>query len=1606
MSAVSQRKPISAVLLLLSLVFLSVLTTCAKGELLVVSDVAPNIEVEILSDTQVKLTNHNLAVGYAVDVYKDGVFQPSYSLSENDLLGLGLFGGFFGTKTKVITLPDALTLTRFRLEMYAKILPEGHPRREFSRKVALKNMDAAFTGMITNILNFVGVVAEAPKIAKFASDIVRAGGASDRFLDGDLAGGFNKLATWAASEVGKAGILIAAQEAGISISAGTASLIGGMVAVAFTLPTVWDVIVSDPQLYHSITLELRTNEISPSYGIITNGRCTDPDGWCYKDTIPTFDIGDALWFSATVFNRSTVPLFNVSLEASLYGPDDSLVEHSAGGGFNLVWNYEPYYPKYFDLAPYPDPGYYAPVGLKPDYPLTVSSTGHQYRGGLYRLETQLLGWYGSDTLGSSANYIKVLDGQVPGAPQLVTGEVVGDNIVVSWRPPPNTYDISYYIVRRFPNANRTGDIRVFTVEVPERKTPSEKLAKVAPYLLDEFIEPSVSYYYEVKIVDWDDLESEWSPLCGPVCVGEGDSYEPDDTYSEANWIDAGSSQVHSIVPVGDVDWVKFQLGTRSEVVIETCGVTGDTRMWLYNSTLNQIECNDDGGSGLFSRIDRLCETDALAAGTYYVKVDEYENNDQILNYSINLTIIPCGSGNHYPRLSNGSVQPLSGDTNTDFYWYVDYYDEDGDVPPVTEVRIDSQVYGMSHYKGSFSNGTYICGPVRLAEGAHGYYFYFIDGKGGEASLPSSGQNTGPFVNTSTGQPDLILTDDIPPTNDRFLAFDSTPPGSAKTATVTLTNQGAGALTVQGIPEPPQPAIWVGDGGDGGKTAYSLTFPDDPDGDGAFVLEPGGSQRVRVVFSPIELRRYRAWLKINSNDPDYPTGCFVTLDGAGLPPSLSDIVMVGAEYDHAGMSVGSAGDVNGDGYDDVLIGASSANIGPTQNAGRAYLVYGGPNLSTPISLPSHAGFLMEGINSSHQLGNCVSSGDFNRDGYSDLAIGAYNNQGGLRAYLMYGRSDLSGTISADGADLVVKSTSTSQHTRSISLADDLNGDVYDDLIVGGDNQVWIVMGSTNLRGILNLPADPNVVTVINGVNGDALAHAGDVDGDGLGDMVIAGQNREVQLFLGRLNWSTGLDRTDADCRFQAVDVDYYIRSVAGLGDINGDGYDDIIIGAQVAGGNAPGRAHVFYGRGTWPSILTMSDANVTLIGAGVQDNFGFVVRGASDFSTDGYDDILLGAPRSNINGTGSGEVYLVCGRSNLPTTITMPSGADLHQTGAQGSSLGMSCGFAGDTDRDGHSDIVLGAPFAATGRGEVYLVYSGRPAPVVPARPKPDLCITGIEGDTLVAPGEQFDVNVSVENIGPGPAHSYTIACYLSADQVLEESSDMLLGNICMRRLGIGETDVGEMSPNLSTLSDGFYYVIAKVDAMNESTEVNELNNIAVKPMSVRGKPPRVLSCSVGGTSGQRSSIDKLAILFDSWVGVEPNDVTITNLDSGEPIPFVLEYSYHLLTLYLKQPLFEGEYEVRLFAKGIADSVGNLLDGNGDGTGGDDYIFDFSCLFGDSDGNGSVDCADLDLFTSKWLYTICDTDNDWCNGTDLKRDGRVDWSDFAVFAANWLEGTTP
>jgi putative hemolysin len=153
---------------------------------------------------------------------------------------------------------------------------------------------------------------------------------------------------------------------------------------------------------------------------------------------------------------------------------------------------------------------------------------------------------------------------------------------------------------------------------------------------------NTTYYWYV--VATDDAGASTSGPVWHFTITGGDAYEPDNTWEQATLISDGSPQTHSIVPAADVDWVMFTLSAESEVVIETSGASGDTRMWLYDSDLTELEYDNDGGADSFSRIDRLCGVDALPAGIYYVQIDEFGNNAEIPSYEIAFTVQVCASG--------------------------------------------------------------------------------------------------------------------------------------------------------------------------------------------------------------------------------------------------------------------------------------------------------------------------------------------------------------------------------------------------------------------------------------------------------------------------------------------------------------------------------------------------------------------------------------------------------------------------------------------------------------------------------------------------------------------------------------------------------------------------------------------------------------------------------------------------------------------------------------------------------------------------------------------------------------------------------------------------
>jgi len=151
--------------------------------------------------------------------------------------------------------------------------------------------------------------------------------------------------------------------------------------------------------------------------------------------------------------------------------------------------------------------------------------------------------------------------------------------------------------------------------------------------------PAGTYFVKIDEFNDDDVIDNYTiNLIAAPCP---DSFEPDNNSAEASLIEPGAPQAHNISPIGDDDWVTFTLNVPSEVMLETSGASGDTRMWLYNASLNQIEFDDDDGAGFFSFIDRQCDVDELPAGTYFVEVDEFNDDDVIDSYTINLSVTPC-----------------------------------------------------------------------------------------------------------------------------------------------------------------------------------------------------------------------------------------------------------------------------------------------------------------------------------------------------------------------------------------------------------------------------------------------------------------------------------------------------------------------------------------------------------------------------------------------------------------------------------------------------------------------------------------------------------------------------------------------------------------------------------------------------------------------------------------------------------------------------------------------------------------------------------------------------------------------------------------------------
>lgn len=426
--------------------------------------------------------------------------------------------------------------------------------------------------------------------------------------------------------------------------------------------------------------------------------------------------------------------------------------------------------------------------------------------------------------------------------------------------------------------------------------------------------------------------------------------------------------------------------------------------------------------------------------------------------------------------------------------------------------------------------------------------------------------------------------------------------------------------------------------------------------------------------------------------------------------FADTQQDGADF---GTSVSSAGDVNGDGYCDLIIGIPNFQNGQT-GEGRAVVYYGGA--SGPGTVPN---WTMEVNQPNAEFGFAVSGGgDINGDGYADVVVGApsYTNgqqsEGSMFAY--FG--------SATGLSLAANMTAESDQTNSdfgasVAIAGDFNGDGYSDIYVGcpgydngqnNEGRVYIYAGKYN-----GVSATAN--WAIDGAQafteyGFSVAAAGDVNGDGFADAIVsapyfdAAFNDEGRVYV-YLGSATGLSATPINSLSPVGrEGALFGWKVSGAGDINADGFADVIIGVPYYDANGgvdidAGRVYVYYGSQTGLNVSTPTILESSQIGS----LFGFTVAGIGDANNDGYSDIAIGSPRYDNTLNDEGRVTVLYGSSKgVNTTISWTQ--DGEQAGAF---YGNSVAGAGDVNRDGIADLIVGAYLYDNGQpdeGRAYIYY--------------------------------------------------------------------------------------------------------------------------------------------------------------------------------------------------------------------------------------------------------------------------------------------------------------
>lgn len=413
--------------------------------------------------------------------------------------------------------------------------------------------------------------------------------------------------------------------------------------------------------------------------------------------------------------------------------------------------------------------------------------------------------------------------------------------------------------------------------------------------------------------------------------------------------------------------------------------------------------------------------------------------------------------------------------------------------------------------------------------------------------------------------------------------------------------------------------------------------------------------------------------------DRPGTVFVVFGrGAGLPYPLDlngggvlRIDGMGANG-QLGSSL-AAGDINGDGVTDLVIGAPGASV--------AYALFG-QRAAFPAGVFVSSLSRMQGPPLAG-AGYSVGVGDVNGDGIGDVVIGNGAPSSGA-GYVVFGRSS-----------------------------------------------PWYYIDLASLDGtlgvqLIGLPANQRNV---------AVAATGDITGDGIGDLLVGSPDGAAAYVVhGRTNFGgafVGLNDPAAVRRLLGPVGSWFGFAVSGIADINGDGYRDVAVGGPFAStdstNNQAGMTYVVYGGPALPPVLDAStldggNGGFRVLGASTMDRSGWSVAAGGDVNGDGRPDLLVGAPFNSYMARAAGAAYVVYGRSgafqninlngSLPNALDGSNGFQIVGI-APGDQAGFAVAAAGDVRGDGASDIAIGARNALIAKGSGFVLYGQPPPDVTP-----------------------------------------------------------------------------------------------------------------------------------------------------------------------------------------------------------------------------------------------------------------------------------------------------